>query len=523
MNGSHPRDPSIGRVLDNKYRIEGLIAKGGMGIVYRATQLAVHRLVAIKVLRPTGPVDGESAQSMVVRFEREAIATSRLQHPNCVRLYDYGQTSDGLLYLVMEYLDGPTLKEVLRASGTLAPARAAKILSQIAKALAEAHKLGIVHRDLKPDNVFLLSFEGESDFVKVVDFGIARMMMDDSGISLTQSGFAVGTPTYMSPEQILDRPTTGASDLYALGVLSFELLTGVPPFRAGGHHALHYKHVHDPPPPLIIPSVSATVATAWTALLQRLLAKESTARPKDATTVAMALEHLEVVSRYTTAQSTEPDEEIRQILHPDVRLVASLPTRLVATGLPQETQDLMPVLPPQTPVDAGRGRRAAVVWIFGCVAVTILAAGLWWMANGRFDRAELPLEPVSPGDIVVPISPAEPAEPPTFPEAPPENQPPAAPAVVPSEEPSQDSRLAVSADWDAETAPDTFSQADTHEDMQRPDPGAAGPTAKKSRSANKAPKPRADDVPIESPKPAVGSDPFDFEIRTQPNNQRRSP
>jgi serine/threonine-protein kinase len=219
-------DPAVdlppGFILGGRYRIEELIGSGGFGAVFRATQLALGRAVAVKVILP-----GIVREDGLLRFQREAVLAQRLSHPNTVRVLDFGSGPDGSPFLVFELLQGRTLEgEVVRTRG-LSTARVSRIAVQILKALMEAHALGIVHRDIKPANVFLCDFEGEPDFVKVLDFGIAA---SSDAKALTGPGEVLGTPRYMAPEQVLSRGATFASDLYALGILMAEALSGCPMF-----------------------------------------------------------------------------------------------------------------------------------------------------------------------------------------------------------------------------------------------------------------------------------------------------
>jgi serine/threonine-protein kinase len=215
------KDLGPGVVVGQRYRIEELIGRGGFGAVFRATQVNLGRAVALKVLLP------ETGDDARVRFQREAELVQRLDHPHVVRLLDFGHADDGAPYLVFEYLAGSTLEQALRAGGRMPPSRVARIAAQILKALMEAHAAAVVHRDLKPANVMLCSYQGEPDFVKVLDFGIAKQ---GGASALTQQGMLLGTPAYMAPEQILSRPPTPATDLYALGVLMSEALAGKPLF-----------------------------------------------------------------------------------------------------------------------------------------------------------------------------------------------------------------------------------------------------------------------------------------------------
>ena len=274
----------LGRIFDRRYRINELIGSGGMGAVYRATQLGMNREVALKVLG-RGVADSDKQAH---RFKQEARASSRLQHPNTIRVFDSGQTEDGRLFLAMEYLKGDTLTEVLKKEKTFSIDRASHIARQICNSLAEAHQNGIVHRDLKPDNIFITDIFGEHDFVKVLDFGIAKSSDSEEMASLTQTGFICGTPRYLSPEQALGRPVDGRSDLYSLGVILYELLTGAPPFMAATPIALVMKHIHEAAPDL---ALGGSECEEWMSeLIGCLLNKEPNKRPPSAAVVSEALD-----------------------------------------------------------------------------------------------------------------------------------------------------------------------------------------------------------------------------------------
>ncbi|MFT7579960.1 MAG: tRNA A-37 threonylcarbamoyl transferase component Bud32 [Myxococcota bacterium] len=285
------RDKLVGRVLGGQYRVDTKIGEGGMGTVYRGTQLAIDRAVAIKVLQPR--VSAAQRAHVENRFKREALATSRLNHPNTVRVIDSGQAEDGVLYLVLELLEGGTLTQVVTQEGPLSPQRVARLGKQIAKSLSEAHSLGIVHRDLKPDNIFVCDFHGEPDFVKVMDFGIARLVHGDKGVDMTRAGVMVGTPRYIAPEQAMARPAGPAADLYALGVMLYEMLSGQAPFEADSALALALMHINEPLPSLNLPDFPAALADDWQGLVESLLAKDPTDRPQHASEVALWLEQIE--------------------------------------------------------------------------------------------------------------------------------------------------------------------------------------------------------------------------------------
>ena len=231
----------IGTEIAGKYRISGLLGFGGMGAVYEAIQSPMGRKVALKLI-PTHNV------TAAARFEREAYTVSQLVHPNTVTVFDFGQAADGHLFLSMEHLEGHTLSELIKREAPLAPGRVVHIASQICRALGEAHRLGIIHRDIKPDNIFLIRVDGDPDYVKVLDFGIAKALHGEEDVGLTAEGRIVGTPRYMAPEQILAQPIDHRSDIYSLGCILFEMVCGGPPFEQQSTAALMMSHAQLAPP-----------------------------------------------------------------------------------------------------------------------------------------------------------------------------------------------------------------------------------------------------------------------------------
>ena len=216
-------DPLIGRAINDRFRITGLIARGGMGKVYRAEQTPLGRLCAVKVLNPnyTGDHDPEFHK----RFFLEASIASKLTHPNTVTIFDYGKTDDDIYYMAMELLEGTTLHRAIRESAPFPEDRVAHIGRQICRALREAHSHGVIHRDLKPANIFLVSHGDETDFVKVLDFGLVKNVSESRGEDLTQTGLFMGSPKYMAPEQIQGDRVDARTDIYSLGIIMYEMLT----------------------------------------------------------------------------------------------------------------------------------------------------------------------------------------------------------------------------------------------------------------------------------------------------------
>jgi serine/threonine-protein kinase len=241
----------LGQVVDNRYRLESVLGRGGMGLVYKAAHLGLRRQVAVKILHPSLAASTDVRS----RFEREALAVGKIDHPNCVSVYDVGRLSDGSLYLAMELLDGKSLADVLEKEGQISPGRALHILAHILRGLGHIHQAGLIHRDIKPENIFLIRQGTDEDFAKILDFGIAKPMSGkekdlDDGVKLTQAGMAFGTPIYMAPEQALGNPMDGRADLYAAAVMTYEMLCGQPPFYSDDKLEVMSMHTAKPVPPM---------------------------------------------------------------------------------------------------------------------------------------------------------------------------------------------------------------------------------------------------------------------------------
>ena len=311
-----------GKILGERYQLETLLGVGGMGAVYRAQHIHMHKTLAVKVLHRAMA----SHPEVIARFEREAIAGGCIEHPNVARATDFGRLDDGGFFLVLEYVDGDSLRSILAEQGALPVPRCLVMGRQIAAALAAAHAHSIVHRDLKPENIMVVHDPMQPDTIKVLDFGIAKVAAPDSK-ALTRVGMVFGTPTYMSPEQAMGRTVDARTDLYSLGIVLYEMLTGVPPFDADDQVVLLGMQISAPPPPL--PShVPAELAQ----LVLQLLEKDPALRPPSAKDV---LERLDVMAPPRAASSlpglTVPQPASLRATRPDAGSGSVVDARVLAT------------------------------------------------------------------------------------------------------------------------------------------------------------------------------------------------
>jgi hypothetical protein len=284
------REPDlIGKLVADRFEVVERVGEGGMGVVYRARQRGMDRDVAIKVLHRAMTAN----LTVVRRFKLEALAVSKLRHPNTIQIFDFGTTDDEQLYLAMEFLQGVSLHRLLSKERVLPVERALRIAGQIGKSLREAHAKGIVHRDLKPDNIFLTVVGEEADFVKVLDFGVAKLREGDKAEgTLTKAGSIFGTPRYMSPEQSVSASVDARSDLYAIGVILYEMLMGRVPFDGDNTLGILIQHVQEPPSPFRVVRPDLVVPSDVELLVMRLLAKTPEQRPQSAEALVRDLEEL---------------------------------------------------------------------------------------------------------------------------------------------------------------------------------------------------------------------------------------
>ncbi|HJZ68234.1 MAG TPA: bifunctional serine/threonine-protein kinase/formylglycine-generating enzyme family protein [Blastocatellia bacterium] len=276
-------DPMLGKLLDDKYRLIRKIGEGGMGSVYRAVHTGMARTEAVKLLPSLSPGKDDA----VARFKREAKMASHIDNVHAVTIYDFGQTDDGMLFLAMEFINGQPLSRVIAEERVLAIDRVVHITNQIAEALAAAHALGIVHRDLKPDNVMITRKGADADFVKVLDFGIAKAVADDEGENLTKTGFVLGTPVYMSPEQLLGEKLDPRSDIYSLAIIVYEMLSGRLPFEGDNPQAVMMKRVMSDP--IRLRAVASSISESVEQAVMVGLARNRERRTPDVETFALEL------------------------------------------------------------------------------------------------------------------------------------------------------------------------------------------------------------------------------------------
>jgi len=314
----------LGQVLSGRYHVHELVGEGGMGAAYRAENLVTRDRVAIKVLHPEMLGNAEA----VARFEREAVALGRIVHANIAAARDVGRLDDGACFLVLDYLEGDDLRAVI-ARGPLPPDRALRIARQIALGLDAVHAIGIVHRDLKPENVMLVSEGGAHDVVKVLDFGIAKVpAAHEAGrhpgrAPLTQVGVAYGTPEYMAPEQALSGNVDARADLYALGVMLYEMLSGRRPFDSMDRGELIRLVTTAPPPPLAARVPGGMLPPALEALVTRLLQKEANGRFNAARDVVTAIDALGLPASAQAAAVAIRSDQATQVARPQPSRAAS--------------------------------------------------------------------------------------------------------------------------------------------------------------------------------------------------------
>lgn len=370
---------SVGEVVAGRYVIQAVLGEGGMGVVYRAEHTHLRKPFALKVLLP----EWTSSPEIVARFEREAVAAGNIQSPHVAAATDFGKLPDGSFFLVMEYVEGRTLRSALEP-GALEPARALSVARGIAAGLQAAHAAGIVHRDMKPENVMLVARDGDPDFVKLLDFGIAKVEPTTLGghspegaSPLTRVGSIIGTPDYMSPEQALGQPVDARTDQYALGIMLFEMLTGNRPFEGDAVSVLR-QHVMSPPPELPV-SLAASTGPRVGAVLRRLLATAPENRFASAAEIVSAIEECARDAQPQVIVAPPADSKAAVAIPASTRLRHSL-----MAGVDALRGEARLVL--ANPASLLRERRRVLV--AGVVAGVVILGILTAMVGGSGARAE---------------------------------------------------------------------------------------------------------------------------------------
>ena len=349
------RGDLVGRVIAEKYRVLKRLGEGGMGQVYLAEHVVIGRRSALKVMHPDMTGDPQA----ISRFTREATNASRIEHPHVAAIYDYGSTREGLVYITMEFVDGRPLSEVLRDEGPLSPTRTASLILQTADGLQAVHAQGIVHRDLKPDNIMVSGPRNGPDLAKVVDFGVSKVNAERSQ-DVTSSGIIVGTPIYMSPEQVSGVEVDGASDQFTLAIIAFELMTGALPYEAANQNEQVAARVTRAPRTLAAAAPGVAWSPALEAVIARALDREPTRRFRTIAEFGRALERAAI-------DGSAVRSEARTVVIPP-----TVSERAVHAPAPETS------------------RRRTGAWVGAAVGVVVVAAGLVF-ARGSAAGGPLPL------------------------------------------------------------------------------------------------------------------------------------
>ncbi|MFH1809917.1 MAG: protein kinase [Pseudomonadota bacterium] len=363
-------DPLLGRIFARNFRIEKLLGVGGMGKVYKAVQLSLDKPVVLKVLHPHYTND----ETLVHRFHREARAASRLNHPNSISIIDFGQDEDGTLFMAMEFLGGRDLFTMLQQDDPIAESRIAHVLMQVCSALADAHAQGVIHRDLKPENIMVEDRRGQRDFVKVLDFGIAKIQ-DGGGAketrALTAAGMVCGTPEYMAPEQARGEELDPRTDIYALGVMMYQLVTAQLPFQADNAIGIVTKHIVEKPVPPRQAYPDRNISAELEAIILRCMVKKREERFQTVLELSEALAPIAARADGAPVRTAPP-------------IAATAATEAGAELAPRTTGPVAgraDSLGSDAPAGAGRGRLFAIGG--AAVGVAIIAVGAFLALRGN--------------------------------------------------------------------------------------------------------------------------------------------
>lgn len=385
-------DELVGRTIDGRFDVRKLLGRGGMGAVYLAHQRSVDRLVALKVLRR----DLSDDASLARRFILEARAACRLENPHTVLIHDFGKTEDGMLYLAMEFLRGGSLRDRMRKVGPMPVEDVLRITEEVAESLAEAHGHGIFHRDVKPENVFLSERRGGGETVKVMDYGLARARPTPGESAITGAGVVMGTPAYMSPEVVTGQVADARADVYALGIMMYEMLTGIPPYQGATPMQVLLQHVQAEPQFIGAVAPAARVPPSIRALVWQCIAKDRAARPQDGAGFLAAL-------RDARRRTDEGEPEPVAVAPAAISAAAHAAAPESPAPPPTDT----PRTPPTEPYFAQRGRRSSAtarLILAGLaalvVAIAAAAAALLWSDSEEGIPGTPPPMPAPPAAAV---------------------------------------------------------------------------------------------------------------------------
>ncbi len=399
LRSANPQGDLVGSVVHEKFHVIRKLGEGGMGAVYLAEHVKMGRKVALKVMNPGMHQDPDA----IARFNREAKNASQLNHPNVCAIYDFGETPDGLIYLAMEFIEGSSLTSVIEKSGALTPARAANIIHQAADALQVAHDYGIVHRDLKPDNIMIAKARDGSDVVKVVDFGIAKASSSDAQ-KVTKTGLVVGTPEYMSPEQLAGDKLDGRSDIYSLGLVAFNCLTGKLPFPSNSAQEAMIMRLTDQPRTLAEMKPDVAWPEQLQAVMDRALARDAADRYQSAAEfgrdIARAVEHM---------PQTIAAEAGTQVIGAGAAVAAAAAKTAAAPAVPKTrvatpSDRVPPAAPLAAPAAEARKSGLPMAALAAAAVVIIGGGGYFAMKSGMFGGGAA--KPDSTAQVTNPVSPA---------------------------------------------------------------------------------------------------------------------
>lgn len=395
-------DPYLGKMVSGKYKVEKLLGQGGMGRVYLAHNVALDQKVVLKVLLPEYGQDPDT----VKRFQHEGRAASRLRHPNVIQVMDFGAMEDGTLYMAMEFLPGKDLAHLIQHEFPLGDRRIARIASQILAALGEAHAQNIIHRDLKPENVMIEQRRGDPDFVKVLDFGIAKIT--DAKTKLTAAGLVCGTPEYMSPEQAKGADLDPRSDLYSVGVIVYQMVTGLLPFESDTPVGFLMKHLTEPPMPPSQRQPEVDVSPELEAFIMKAISKNPADRFANAEEMREAL--LAVVPDAGAPARAATSAAIPRPATPAAPTAKAAPS----AAKPAATKPQ----PEEAPAPAKPGGKTGLIAAAAAVVVIAGAAGAWFATRGGSAPATPPVATAPTQPPTTPAPPTTPTQPVADPQQP---------------------------------------------------------------------------------------------------------